>query len=668
VNPFAFSVATAGTEDNCDHVDVPELLDGQRRDLRAIVDLYRNAQQPSHAFAILGDSGTGKTHLLNTFQTELQRDADSQGSACLIVVADHFSVGLDAIDFFFWQIVNHLLARAGPGARTLRVISDRLTARLLAEALCRMPPDRQSRLVTAGRFWHNVSFRLGSRAALEARLQAIGRLVEACDGATPTDLRSACAAAGVSFEQALAVLESHLTDAESKDAEGLLRRALYERLARLSLLGAREPVEDYLTDEYLESAAHVAGAGQLTRRMLETLLELFRALKVPVVLVFDQLEDFLVCPTPEQAKDVRNAFAQALASLIGNVPGLCMLIFGERALWYDTLLMNVAPYARARLDQEFSLPGRPARRSIAMPDHIPRPCLTRLVQRRIWPALGEFDRTNLPADFPFEERHFRELEKETTVRGCLRRLSAWFNEIVFPEHAGPSTPGGLAGNEQAAATVPDEQLMAQFKAHWQTALAAARRVLREQGYCAALIPEVQTALDRWLSHLYGEGLTGEGPWASVELLTDTGKGPYGYLSVIRPEPDQPGLGLAAWLGERRGRLEDIQRRLQFFDRSPCPIRTLVLFRRDGEEAIAGNTKEVYDAARLQGRDLRVHRYEEKQLVSLLAFPLWLQAITPEVEGAGERGIGTRRSFVAKLSDELLGWINTWRRPRAGGLV
>src|SRR5215475_1283328 len=86
-NPFAFSVATAGTEESCDDFDVPELLDGHRRDLRAIVEQYRQARQPSHAFAVLGDSGTGKTHLLNTFQTELQRDAEREGSACLVVVA-----------------------------------------------------------------------------------------------------------------------------------------------------------------------------------------------------------------------------------------------------------------------------------------------------------------------------------------------------------------------------------------------------------------------------------------------------------------------------------------------------------------------------------------------------------------------------------------------------
>jgi hypothetical protein len=675
-SPFAFSVATAGTEENCDHFDVPELLDIQRRDLRAIVDLYRQPRQPSHAFPVLGDTGTGKTHLLNTFQTELQRDAERQGSACLVVVADHFSVGLDAIDFFFWQIVNHLLARSGPGARTLRVVSERLTARLLAEALRRLPPDRQALLIPSRGFWDGLSFRLGRRGAVEARLEAISRLIAHCDRLIPTDLRPACADAGITAEQALAVVDEHLAATEAKDAAGSLRRNLYFRLAHLTLLGQREPVEDFLTDEYLQGDPQVTGAGQLTRRLLTALLELFRTLNVPVVLVFDQLEDFLVAPTQERRVELRNAFAQALAALIDNVPGLCMLIFGERGLWYETILVSIDKYARDRLDQEFSMPGRPARRSILMPDRIGRQHLLQLIQRRIRAALGDFDLTELPEGFPFAEAHFQELEqKETTVRGCLRKLSGWFNDIVFP----PSVEKVPTGHEKKPVRPPideigsppilppvDTNLQVHLGVHWQTAMAAARCVLQEQGYCAALIPAVQTALDRWLNYLHDDGLTGSGTWSGVELLTDTSKGPFGYLSIIQTDQvGQPGLGLAAWLGERRGRMEDLVRRLQFFDRSPCPIRTLVLLRRDGESGIAGVTKEVYDAAVARGRDVRVHAYEEKDLVSLLAFPLWLQAAAPDLAAAADRGAPTRRAFVTKLSATLLGWIDSWRQPRKG---
>src|SRR5688500_15452423 len=73
INPFTFSVATAGTEDHCLAFDVPDLFDSQRADLMAVIQLYRNPKQPSRVYPILGDPGTGKTHLLTTLQAELQR-------------------------------------------------------------------------------------------------------------------------------------------------------------------------------------------------------------------------------------------------------------------------------------------------------------------------------------------------------------------------------------------------------------------------------------------------------------------------------------------------------------------------------------------------------------------------------------------------------------------
>lgn len=70
---------------------------------------------------------------------------------------------------------------------------------------------------------------------------------------------------------------------------------------------------------------------------------------------------------------------------------------------------------------------------------------------------------------------------------------------------------------------------------------------------------------------------------------------------------------------------------------PCPIRTLVLFRRDGEDALTGSTKDYYAAAVGRGLDVRVRKYEQRELGSLLAFPRWLQAIKPDVEAAGKDG-------------------------------
>ena len=81
-NPFSFRVATAGTEKDCLEYDVPELLDAQRADLLAIVQLYRKGH-PSRVFPVLGDPGTGKTHLLTTFQAMLQLEAVESGISTL---------------------------------------------------------------------------------------------------------------------------------------------------------------------------------------------------------------------------------------------------------------------------------------------------------------------------------------------------------------------------------------------------------------------------------------------------------------------------------------------------------------------------------------------------------------------------------------------------------
>ena len=353
-NPFTFSVVTAGTEESCLHYDVPNLLDSQRSDLRAIVQLYRGPNQPSQIFPILGDSGTGKTHLLTTFQAEARQQAAEEGKECLLVVADTFSAGLDPLDFFLWQIVNHLLAQKGPGARMLRVLSARLTAHLLVEALRQLAPHQQVKLIPPCGLldWFGLRFR--NRKPVQRRLDAIRQLIGGCDVPVPTDLQNHCEQAGLAPESACELIQQHLERTESRDAAGSLRKELYYRISQLALLNQREPVEDFLTGDYREGPDHVAMAGQLPKRLLTAFLELFHELKIPVVLVFDQIEDFLIAPTSERKQALRDGFVQALAALINNVQNLCLLVFAERALWNQTILGSVNQYIRDRLDRPFN--------------------------------------------------------------------------------------------------------------------------------------------------------------------------------------------------------------------------------------------------------------------------------------------------------------------------
>ena len=74
--------------------------------------------------------------------------------------------------------------------------------------------------------------------------------------------------------------------------------------------------------------------------------------------------------------------------------------------------------------------------------------------------------------------------------------------------------------------------------------------------------------------------------------------------------------------ERRGRERDLKGRLAFFDRKPCPVRTLALFRADGEGALTGTTREVWQEYKVQpGRDVRIH-YITQGAVRPPTFILW----------------------------------------------
>jgi hypothetical protein len=125
VNPFAFSVVTAGTEDQCAAVDVPELIESHLADLRAIVARYRDSRPPAQVYPVVGEAGTGKTHLLTRYVAELNRDAEEAGAESVVLFAGHIPPDLNGVDYLYRLLVNHLLAARGPGRhrRTPRSLS-----------------------------------------------------------------------------------------------------------------------------------------------------------------------------------------------------------------------------------------------------------------------------------------------------------------------------------------------------------------------------------------------------------------------------------------------------------------------------------------------------------------------------------------------------------------
>ncbi|WP_439628370.1 hypothetical protein [Gemmata sp.] len=663
VNPFAAQVAAVGTAEESLLGGVPEFAEAQLQELLDVIGTYRDGRPATQVFPVLGERGAGKTHLFYSLRNELKQLAGERGEETLLVVVDRLSPGMDATDYLLWQIANHFLAQKGEGGRMLNVIAGRLTARLLGEALRQLAPHQKAELVPSGGFFSSLGF---GASKVQARIDAVDDVARQCDAKHPTaaQVRSAVEGAGVKPETANDVVARHLDRTESNDVVGWLRKELYKRLARVALLGDREPFEELHMGGFDDARANVKNAGNLGRRMLETWLELLAVLGVPVVIAFDQLEDYVNAPDKEQERLNRKFFTDATAKFINELRSVCLLVFANETFWID--LINAAePFVKERLTQPFTLPGRPARAHLRMPDSVPPELIEKVVQRRLRLKFPDLDLTGLPPTFPFDAGAVKQLARERTIRTLLRGLAKRYDEIVYPLPVKPGAP-------TPPLVVSPPNFRKRLEDLWREKVAAAARYLEsEVTVGAAFIPEVQNALGGWLQALHQNQLTGAGPWHRVELVTDTALGAYGYLSVVRTEGrNAPGVGVAAWLGQRRGLPQDLRQRLEFFDANPCPIRTLVMLRAEGEAVLSGaETKRVFDAARGRKRDVRVQAYEPRHLHALLAFTPWQQTATEELKAAAETDPTAGqvfRDYLADLSKELLGWVDQWRLPREGG--
>jgi hypothetical protein len=643
-DPFDFDVVTAGADRTCREVDVPEIHREQRADLLSIVEKFREQWPQSQIFPIVGDPGSGKTHLLTLWRADLEELAQRERRDTLVAVASQFSVGLDLIDYFRSLVASHLLSRKGPGLRLLTRMAEVNTGDLLVQAIGRRsPPERLPLRAGAG---GGLSGWIGGGKP-EATLERIDRFLDECrERSWKSPIRQAALDAGLDPGKCHEALKEHVQKTEDLSGTGRLRAGLFTALSQLALLEDRDPIEAFLVEGFQEAYANLGAAEGANSGFLISIMEVCRLLDVPTVVVFDQLEDILRHPNEDRARELQMEFTSSLVRLIGSVPGIAVVVFAERGLWNRAILGNVDSYQRDRLARPIALPGRPSQLEIAMPDRVRRDDLPRIIRRRIAAKAPNLDLDSLPAEFPFTEADLDHASKETSVRRSLRRLSEAFNRIVWKsEGTGPTEP--------PPSGPPLEKRLQEL---WDRAVQDAEAQLDGVNIDGHLILPLQQELDVWLRTLEERTLL-PGTNSTVEFRADSP--PYSVLNVIRDKgANSHGVGIAIWLAQKHGRPKDLKARLEYFSKRKL-IRTLVLLREDGVDALSGMTNDLFQEARNKGRDLRIEKYERRHLVALRAFPNWKERVQPSVLEAGPEGKAAFNHFVENLSRELIAWLRRW---------
>src|SRR3954466_871755 len=130
-NPFRNYFARNPDDEVCARYHVPELFAPERDLLHAIIDLYRyDPMTHSEVVPVLGNKGSGKTHLLHSIKHGMG------GQWQLLVTPGVYQKDTDFLEYLLFQIIDTLLGGGKQkGVRPLEYISEQLVRRQLGVAL-----------------------------------------------------------------------------------------------------------------------------------------------------------------------------------------------------------------------------------------------------------------------------------------------------------------------------------------------------------------------------------------------------------------------------------------------------------------------------------------------------------------------------------------------------
>jgi hypothetical protein len=671
-NPFRNYFARNPDDEVCARYHVPDLYAAERSLLLSVIDLYRyDPNTHSEVIPVLGNKGAGKTHLLHSIKH------GGDGAWQLLVTPGVYQKDADFLEYLLFQIIDTLLGGGRQrGVRPLDYVGEHVVRRLLANALSGLTNDQKMDLFPApglGRWTRKLG--LGVGQALERcqwLIEHVGGHGQL--GRGPMPVLQALAEAGVAVDKAIAIIEAYVDKAEAHNTAGLMRREIYKGFTRAHLLRDEAKLADFLTHDFVDMPFQVRPSRQdLVLALFKVLMEVFRALKTPVVVAFDQLEDLLLARRSDDAHKVAETFFAGIVQVMHQVDGLLFLIFAERGLW-NRFVPSLDGYIQDRLNNPVHVPQHGTIKTIRL--EAPAPELVRMVvEARLAGCLRDArEAPELDRLFPFTDEQVRRIAlTEPTLRDMLQQCRHLFDHIVYgAESDGPTTnrvieampvdddvpmaeipprhlpldPPATPIHEHQVALKAVEIIRAEapepttsagnftpggIAELWAQEERAALRKLMPDGALTGATREIQAGLGAFLQACHEHGVK-VGPWRLQHVVPEYTFGDhptYGVISIAHwackdGQPWKVGIGL--FLAKSAGKPRDLEIKLSSMDVEPPVIDHLILMRPEDDLSLTGKSKTVWQEAEKNGKHARLEPMTIEALGMLYSFPRWIAAM------------------------------------------
>ena len=443
-NPFRNYFARNPDDDVCARYHVTELFAAERDLLHAIIDLYRyDPMTHSEVVPVLGNKGAGKTHLLHSIKH------GTGGQWQLLVTPGVYQKDSDFLEYMLFQIIDTLLGGGKQkGVRPLEYVGEQLVRRQLGVALRDLSADEKVELFPPpglGRWARRLGLG-GAQAQERAEWLAENLSGYSNFARTPTPLPQALSDAGLTPQKAFDLLSAFVQRSEAHNTAGLMRRHIFNGFAKAALLKDESDLANFLTYGFAELEFHVRPTRQdLVLALFKVLMEIFRSLKTPVVVAFDQLEDLLLARRSDDAHKTAEAFFAGIVQGMHQIDGLLFLIFAERGLW-NRFVPSLDGYIQDRLNNPVHVPKQGTVKALRL-EAPPADLVRRVVEARLRPCLDELPKDEPTTEItPFaDDQVMRIAATEPTLRDMLQQFRHLFDHVVYGPDDVTTMPTRRAG-------------------------------------------------------------------------------------------------------------------------------------------------------------------------------------------------------------------------------